>query len=180
LTNYEELSIKGTVSLEDFLKYNAYYTNRVLKRYFIYSFIILWAIAILLKMPLPSNSLLLMFVLIPQGIFALILSFLIFLTLNKALKRRAIKEYESDQIIKNEASYTFNNGGINQQIRRSNNFFEWSDIRLALEREEMFLLYVSKRKAIVLPKTFFGSSDEINLFKNIVSKNIDTSKVKLN
>ena len=178
--NNEELSIKGTVSLEDFLKYNAYYNNRVLKRYFIYSFFILWAIAILQKMPLPSNLLLMMFVLIPQGIFALILSFLIFLTLNKALKRRAIKEYESDQIIKNEASYTANSEGINQHIRRSNNFFEWRDIRLALEREEMFLLYVSKRKAIVLPKTFFGSNDEINLFKNIVSKNIETSKIKFN
>ncbi|TRM12177.1 YcxB family protein [Lentibacillus cibarius] len=118
------------------------------------------------------------FVFIPQGVIALILSIIIFLVLKKMFKRQAIKEYESDRLVKNEASYTFSSEGINQQIRRSNNFFEWSDIRLALEREEMFLLYVSKRKAIILPKRFFGSDDEFDLFKNIVSKNIETSKVK--
>jgi hypothetical protein len=38
----------------------------------------------------------------------------------------------------------FSGEGISQQAGRSNNFFDWSDIHLAREYEEMFLLYISK------------------------------------
>ncbi|WP_420796986.1 YcxB family protein [Alkalihalobacterium alkalinitrilicum] len=66
----------------------------------------------------------------------------------------------------------------NQQAGRSNNFFDWSDIHFEREYEMMFLLYISKHKAIILPKRFFELNDDIDLFKIIVSKHVETNKIK--
>lgn len=181
MSTNDELSIKGTLSLEDFLMYNKYHSQKFIKIYFIFSFFTLSALLIIQEMPqlLGASLLFSAIVLIPKFILALILSFLVILFVKKIiLKRQATKEYESDQLAKTETCYTFSNEGVNQKVRRSNNHYSWSDFQLSIELEEMFLLYVSKRKALVLPKRFFSSNDDIELFKRIVSENMDNSKMK--
>ncbi|WP_216828089.1 YcxB family protein [Alkalihalobacterium elongatum] len=69
---------------------------------------------------------------------------------------------------------------MSQQTGKSNNFFDWRDIHLAREYEKMFLLYISKHKAIILPTRFFESKDNLDLFKIIVSNNIEPNKIKFN
>ncbi|MBU9713977.1 YcxB family protein [Evansella tamaricis] len=170
----QELSIKGTVSLEDFSKYNAYHSKKSTYTYFFIILIGFWVILFLLELLVPDNLLFY----IPKGVLALVISLITIFSVKKSLKQRAMKEYESDKRIKNEISYTFSGEGISQQTGRSNNFFEWSDIHLAREYEEMFLLYISKHKAIILPKRFFQLNDDIDLFKIIVTKHIESSKNK--
>ncbi|SEN98088.1 hypothetical protein SAMN05192533_1365 [Mesobacillus persicus] len=112
MSTNQELSIKGTVSLEDFLKYNTYHSKTFTSIYFLISFIILWALGILFELPIPNDLLVWMIVSIPKAIQALILTILIFFALKKLLKRRATKEYESDQLLKTEINYKFNSEKI--------------------------------------------------------------------
>lgn len=174
MSNNKRLSIKGTLSLEDFIKYNKYHLNKTVTIYFIICFFILFAI---IQGPLSGD---LFFIIIFAGIPSLIISSLLFLFAKTVNKQRAIKEFNSDQLIKKETMYSFSSEGIEQKIRRSSNYFEWDDFLFAIEREEIFLLYVSKHKAIVLPKSFFSSTNEIVLFKGIVSTNMEASKVRFN
>ncbi|WP_369414031.1 YcxB family protein [Gracilibacillus salinarum] len=73
--------------------------------------------------------------------------------------------------------YTINNNGINQQVGRSNVFINWNDIVKGYEHKEMFCLYISSSKAILLPKRYFASNDDKLVFKKLVRQN--TNKVKL-
>ncbi|WP_078552038.1 YcxB family protein [Bacillus alkalicellulosilyticus] len=175
MTNGQELSIRGTVSLEDFIKYNTHHLKKFTYSYFFFSFFVFWLMALLLEFLMPDN---LLFT-IPKAVLALIFSLILIYGVKKILKKRVIKEYESDQRIKNEISYVIHREGIIQQLKRSNNHYDWTDLHFAAEYEEMFLLYISKQKAIVLPKRFFESHDDISLFKELISKNIETSKIKI-
>ncbi|MBU9722366.1 MULTISPECIES: YcxB family protein [Bacillaceae] len=176
MSNKKELSIKGTVRLEDFTKYNDYHSKKTTNAYFFLFFFCYWAILLLLELLMQDNFLFY----IPKWVLALIMSLITIYSVKKSIKKRAIKEYESDQRIKNEISYTFSNEGINQHAGLSNNFYEWREIYLAKEHEKMFLLYTSKHKAIILPKRFFELNDDMDLFKMIVSNNIvESSKMKL-
>ncbi|WP_083270565.1 YcxB family protein [Bacillus marinisedimentorum] len=56
---------------------------------------------------------------------------------------------------------------------------EWGDISVAKEDKDMFRLYVSKNKAIILLKRFFDSNDQKNVFKTLIKKNLESKKIKL-
>lgn len=51
--------------------------------------------------------------------------------------------------------------------------------KTADQHDELFRLHISKSKAMVLPKRFFNSKEEINSFKEIVKQNLDANKEKL-
>ncbi|SDB89752.1 YcxB-like protein [Pelagirhabdus alkalitolerans] len=172
MSTNQELSIKGKLTLEDFKMYNTHHLKKTVRMYFIICFVAMFAI---IHIPM-SGDLFLIFIF--AGIPSLIISSLLALFAKTVNKRRAIKEYKSDQLIKHEINYIFSHDGIHQKIRRSNNYYEWNDIQVAIEQKDMFLLYVSKNKAIVLPKSFFESSEKIDLFKKIISEYIETAKIK--
>ena len=92
---------------------------------------------------------------------------------------RIRKEYNSDRMIKSELSYTINKEGIKQKIRRSTTYYEWEDIFKVCEKKDMFLVYVSRNKAILLPKRYFNLDDEIVTFKNLVRDRLTEKKIKI-
>lgn len=108
---------------------------------------------------------------IPAGLILLLMFGLIFL--------RIRKEYNSDRMIKSELSYTINKEGIKQKIRRSTTYYEWEDIFKVCEKRDMFLVYVSRNKAILLPKRYFNLDDEIVTFKNLVRDRLTEKKIKI-
>lgn len=167
----EELSLSGKLTLEDFVKYNQYHTNKVLKVYFVICFIVLFFV---FQIPMSGDWL-------PIALFAglpsLLLSGLIYLYTSKVKKYQAIKEYKSDQLIKRDITYTFSSEGVIQITRKSNNRFDWIDFLKAQEYEELFLMYLSRNKAIVLPKRFFRSKTQMENFKHLVSDHINETEL---
>ena len=170
MTQSKELSLSGKLTLEDFIKYNHYHMNRGLKLYFAVCFLVLFLI---LQMPMSGSFFLILFF---AGIPALVLSSLLYVFARQVKKRQAINEYKSDQRIKHTISYTFSTDGVRQVVTKSDNHFEWEDFLELQEHTEMFLLYVSKNKAIVLPKRFFHSSGQMDDFRSKVSHNIAATK----
>ena len=100
------------------------------------------------------------------------------LFLSGLLRFRIRREYKSDRLIKNEIRYMITNDGINQQVKSSNSHLEWNDFIATFEHKDMFRLYISKHKAIVLPKRYFSSNEDRIYFKHIVEKNMPSKKVK--
>lgn len=168
--NNEEISISGTLTYAVFKKYNWYHKRKIVIGYFVFAFLcfiyvfsnfvsgvwfLVYPIVIFLS-------------LITSGIISLILLFLVFW--------KARQEYKSDKIIKNEVSFVIDNKGINQKVRSSNANIEWSDILVAKENKDMFRLYISKNKAIVLPKRFFISKEDIHTVKTLIERNLNSKK----
>ncbi|WP_345240653.1 YcxB family protein [Pontibacillus salipaludis] len=162
----EPVTVSGTLTVDEFKKYQAYHVRRinlsfffVLLVLFTYMFVsvidAIWFISIWFAA---------LFALVPSGFFLLSVK-----TFNR---HRAKKEFESDSIAHNEMTYTFSEEGVHQKVRRSDNYYEWSDFSSLEETPELFLLYVSKRKAIVLPKRFFKNKEQQEQFKQIVRESI--------
>lgn len=165
LSHYEEIAISGTIKASDFVLTNMYHFKKALIRNTIFVFLLVWMLFMLLAGELISSV-------ISQGILALIVSFLAFFIWRVIIKRRALREYQSDQVIQHKIRYIISNDGVHQQSIRSTTNYQWSDIRLALEYKEMFLLYLSNQKVIILPKRFFESHDDVNTLKSFVTNNV--------
>ncbi|WP_158234693.1 YcxB family protein [Lentibacillus sediminis] len=85
-------------------------------------------------------------------------------------KRRLRREFESDKQAQNEVTFTINEERIHQKTINSTTEINWSDIFSAYEHKKMFRLYVSRNKVIVLPKRYFHSQQEIELFRDIAKQ----------
>ncbi|QKY68864.1 YcxB family protein [Lentibacillus sp. CBA3610] len=166
-----EVAINGILTYEDFKKYTKYHQQKIVVNYFFVSIIVSMAVFSLI---LPVSLFLLFLVYLPLSLLISGAVTLTFMLMARLLSRR---EYKSDRAAKSEMSYVINNQGILQKRGKSSTYFEWDDIIKAYENKELFRLYVSKSKAIVLPKRFFSTKDDIESFKSILRENLDTKRV---
>ncbi|WP_404460582.1 YcxB family protein [Sutcliffiella horikoshii] len=164
----EIISVSGVVSQEIFKKFLGYHIqslNRMvltvlLLGFFLYIWVMLdigWFFAL---------------------ITAVILWGIIKLMLTIVINFRSAKEYKSDKLMQNEVFLTISEDGIQQKRRKAEAFWEWDDILSIHEQKDMFLFYVSKNKAVLLPKSFMVNHEMIKLRK-IIHNNALTQKVKL-
>ncbi|WP_353733608.1 YcxB family protein [Rossellomorea vietnamensis] len=72
----------------------------------------------------------------------------------------------------------FSSDEIQQKIRKSTNYLEWNDILKVREHPDMFQLYISRNKAILLPNSYFNSKADKEKFKQLIYKNVSKEKVK--
>ncbi|WP_066190353.1 YcxB family protein [Gracilibacillus timonensis] len=173
MSEYQEIHASGTITYNEFQKYNSYHSKKTVIAISLFSFFSI----VLLGIIIADGS---YFILVPFSIIlASIVAVISILILVTAFRIRARREYNSDFLMTKEITYTINDNGITQQItKKSHNFIEWNYIVKGYEDDDMFRLYVSRNKAIVLPKRFFTSENDLTIFKKIISKNIN--KMKLN
>ncbi|UCZ53515.1 YcxB family protein [Bacillus shivajii] len=173
MTHKEEVTVSGALKLDDLLHHNRYHNKKFVLGYFLFAFILMF----ILSANAITGSLIL--VVIINGFIALLVAGTVTFIFIFLLRLKVSKEFKSDQMIKSEMTYTVNEEGINQTLKRSNTHYEWTDILSVYEQDVLFQLYVSKNKAILLPKRFFETKQERELFKDIVTRYITTKKVKL-
>ena len=173
LQNQEaEVYAAGTFTYEDYKKHNNYHQKKMVISFAIFAFLIGMIV-------FPLNMSGSWIIIIPIFfVVSLIISAIGTLFLIGLLRLRVRREFKSDQLIKNEIRYSITNEGINQQVKRSNSHLEWSDFISAFEHKDMFRLYISKHKAIVLPKRYFASKEDRISFKQIIETNMPSKKVK--
>ncbi|WP_066190358.1 YcxB family protein [Gracilibacillus timonensis] len=172
MANIDELEItaEGALTYDEFKKYNMYRLRKILIGFFFITFFLEVCLCwILYKM----QNLPFIFY-IGTCLFASgLVTFLAF----KTYKKRIKKEFNNDRLASKEMTYTINQEGINYQVGKSQVCIEWGDIVKGAEHKDMFCLYISSIKAIVLPKRYFKSDEDIMAFKQLISTNTD--KVKL-
>ena len=166
----EEVSFKGKLTFEDYRKSSFYHSrNRFLKTLlilFISYTLVFWGIytkrfdttAILLAL---SCS-------IVTEIFLIITTYF-----------RIKSVFYSESLLKLEQNYFANMDGISIKTEQTNALYLWNDIIASKEYKDMFILQVSKIKAMVIPKRYFSSEDDIKCFKSLIIEKSMSSKVKL-
>ncbi|WP_416147820.1 YcxB family protein [Salipaludibacillus sp. HK11] len=173
MSNMEKVSIKGTLSYKDFKQHNFHHQKNILIGFFLFALLLVFSMLITSVFS-GSPSLVLLISLVIAAIVAGITTLILILLITFRIR----KEFKSDQMIKNELRYIYSDEGINQQIKKSNVYIEWADILKAYEHKEMFRVYISKNKVLVMPKRFFGSQKDITLFKALVNKHVGEEKMR--
>ncbi|WP_064094146.1 YcxB family protein [Rossellomorea aquimaris] len=176
-----ELSVRGTLTIKEYKKFSSFHTRGWIKWLVLSTFLLIFPfITYILYNPRDifyfENMAAIFLV---SSTVSVSISILFFLYAKLIIRIKATREYKSDQLIKNEFTYTFHENGINQKRGRSITYIEWNDIVSIREYPPMFLIYVSKNKAIVIPKRFFELSEEIMLFKKIMNENVASEKNKI-
>jgi YcxB-like protein len=172
----DTLILRGTLTKKEFTKHGDYHFKKILHTIFL-SFMIFSFLTYVIA-TWNAEDLDDVFSYIFFALFSLILSSVLLIGLKIITKLKAYREYKSDPLVKREITYIISSQEIHQKIGKSNNYLEWEQIRTAYENTEMFRLYVSRAKAIVLPKRYFASEEEIQLLKRLITKNLSKDKVK--
>jgi YcxB-like protein len=173
-----DVSVSGTLTSKEYKKFSSFHTNKWVMWFVISTYILFFS---LLSYILYSPGDIFNFgemasLLFVSSTVSILIALLFFLYAKGIIRFKAAREYKSDHLIKNEITYTFSENGINQKRGKSINYIDWNEIVFIKEYSPMFLIYVSKNKAIVLPKRFFESDEQIKIFKNMIKENVPLEK----
>ncbi|TYS58523.1 YcxB family protein [Sutcliffiella horikoshii] len=177
LPENDTLVLRGTLTEKEFVKYGYYHFKKL---HMILFYFLLFFTFLVFAVPTTKavEADLYIYFYLLYAIISLVVSLPALLLGKFAVKVKASSEYKSDQLIKNEMTYTFNANEIQQKFDRSIGYYDWNQIQAAYESKDMFRLYVSRAKAIILPKRFFSSEVEIQLLKSLIKENLSKEKVK--
>lgn len=107
-------------------------------------------------------------ILLSAGITLLVfLPLLFFLVVHQAKNN-----YKKDPALKENSGVEISNQGITLTTSDKDVLAEWKYFYSIKELKNLFILYYSSSKAIVLPKRVFHSKDDIELFKKLFLTNM--------
>jgi hypothetical protein len=175
-TEKDTLILHGTLTKKEFTMHGDYHFKKILHTIFL-SFMIFSFLTFVIP-TWNAEDLDKVFSYIIFALFSLVLSSILLVGLKIITKLKTAREFKSDPLVKKEITYIISSQEIHQKIGKSNNYLEWGQIRTAYEHTDMFRLYVSRAKAIVLPKRYFASEEEIQLLKRMIITNLSKDKVK--
>lgn len=89
-------------------------------------------------------------------------------------------QYKTDPILKNERQFSIQKDGLHISTKNSEVFYGWDGLRSACDYKNIYLLYVSALRMIMIPKRFFDKEEEIEAFERLLSAHISSEKIKLN
>ncbi|KSU63674.1 hypothetical protein AS034_05350 [[Bacillus] enclensis] len=176
-----ELSVRGTLTAKEYKKFSSFHTSRWILWITISTYIVLFLGLIYIQYN-PGDIFNfgdMAAILLISSTVSVCITALIFLYAKVIIRVKATREYKSDQLIKNELIYTFSDTGIIQKRGRSISAIDWNEIVSIKEFAPMFLIYVSRNKAMVIPKRFFESDEKIKLFKKMINENVTAEKNKI-
>ena len=156
-----EIKVSGLISEDAMKEYIVFHSNRTRIWYVILAISLYF---VLLQVALPDVSII--FILVASLFMGMIVWFMV----PKMYSKKGIKEYRSDQLMQQEVFYTINAEGIYQKVRRSEMLTRWEDISSIHETKNLFLFYISKNKAIVIPQKFLLKSEMQRLRQLIKEK----------
>ncbi|GAA0300275.1 hypothetical protein GGQ92_001512 [Gracilibacillus halotolerans] len=157
------LYASGILSKEEFVKLNVFHRRG-------FSFIVSIFVPLYFFITNDYNFNLNFILLIP---FMFIFILLLIIMSKMLFKYSARKQFDSDPLARLERKYTITTTGITEQIiGKSHVDFKWSDVKKSFELDHLFVLYISNRSALLIPKKFFNSAEDISAFKEIANENL--------
>ncbi|WP_079478882.1 YcxB family protein [Halobacillus salinus] len=179
----EHVIVSGVFRVEDVREYHAAHLWKLkwlsFTAIFLLSTLTIFSVIHFTYLDLFFNTLWSMQLGIAVGV-SLIPASLTLITSKIALNHRSASEYKSDPTLRSAITYTFGEEAIKQEKGESTSYFGWNDILSVQEHRGMYLLYLSKYKAIVLPKRFFETEAQQDSFQDVVASHVDASKLNWN
>ena len=159
-----EYSIKGKLSFSDYkdflLASLIYKKHRLIILILCCAFIIYQFVYTVLK---TSNILTAIIELFP-----LIILILIYFVIFKMFTKRT---YKTDSIMQQEMIYTFSEKGICWSTERGSFNYKISDFRKFIFSKKLIAIYISNRKAILIPRHFFESKEQEEKIELFIKEN---------
>ncbi|WP_162297068.1 YcxB family protein [Sporolactobacillus pectinivorans] len=162
------LNFSGTLTLQEFQKYQWHYKFRAVI-YGMMSYFIFWmGIGYFVQYNLLGMIVILILLTISFG-SALFVG-----------NRRTKREYKDNKRLSAMTShYIFKDTGITISNPTGSTQYDWSEIRQIREYNDMFLLYITRKMAIIIPKRFIGSQEKLVEFRDMLNNHYQYSKIKL-
>ncbi|UMZ72571.1 YcxB family protein [Natranaerofaba carboxydovora] len=83
------------------------------------------------------------------------------------------KELEKDKLLREKMQYVINKDGIIQKVKdKSRTDLTWKDLSFIKELSNSFVIYLPRKQAFLIPKSFFKSKQEEDIFREIVQRNL--------
>ncbi len=165
------INIEGQLTYEEFKQYSRHHSRKVLTRYFLIVFLI--SIMGVYFMAFDDLGWFLT-ISLPLSI-----TYMGYITLKVVLKFFNKQHYDRNPMLKQKMKYMINAKSIRLTSDRLQSRYVWDEILSTTEYKDMFLLYVTKTSALILPKRYFKSKEEIGQFKGLLKEKIDPKKLKL-
>ncbi|OIJ14539.1 hypothetical protein BKP35_06590 [Anaerobacillus arseniciselenatis] len=162
--------IEGQLTYEEFKQYSEYHTKKILMRYFISVFLIMF-IAIYITMFEEFGWFLT--VALPLSI-----TYIGFVFLKFILKMINKRHYDQNPMLKQKMKYVISTKTIRLNSEQLQSKYSWEEIRSTIEYRDMFLLYVTKTSALILPKRYFQTKEDISQFKALLQDRLEAKKLK--
>ncbi|WP_404429597.1 YcxB family protein [Sutcliffiella horikoshii] len=156
-----EIKVSGLISEEAMKEYMVFHSNKTRIWYVILSVLLYF---VLIRIAIPDVSIIFMVV------ASLFMGTIVWFMIPKMYSKKGIKEYRSDQLMQQEVFYTINAEGIHQKVSRTEMLTRWEDILSIHETKNLFLIYISKNKAIVIPQIFLLKS-EMQRLRQLIKEN---------
>lgn len=161
----KEITAKGSLAFAQYMKFIMY---RQRKTFFIVSIVSLPMFIVLYNgLDIINVHSLSIF----DYVLVLLSSLIYVLLILLGMFFKFFREYKSDSLIRQEMTYILTSNSISQVTKKVTATYYWNDFITIKEQKDLFLLYLSKTRAMVIPKTFFKNTEDIRQFKQFVKDN---------
>ncbi|SHN27656.1 YcxB family protein [Gracilibacillus kekensis] len=164
MENEQPLVFGGKLSIKDFEKYTLFHSRKL----FIVMFVLVFLLVYVLSNGLVVESLSISTII--DITLAAVFGLVGVVVLYGRLYQIARKNYKSESLMKLFQTYTVDESRIIMETEQSKVTYHWSDVRSIHELNDMFLLYVAVRKAMVIPKKYFNNNEDMETFKLFLNK----------
>ena len=89
------------------------------------------------------------------------------------------RHYDQNPMLKQKMKYVISTNTIRLTSEQLQSKYSWEEIRSTVEYKDMFLLYVTKTSALILPKRYFQTKEDISQFKALLQEKLEAKKLKL-
>jgi len=158
-----EYTIKGRLSFTDYkdflLASLIYKKHRLIILILCFALIIFNCVSTALKAPNMLTAII--------EFFPFIVLILIYFIIYKVFTKRS---YKTDSVIQKEMSYTFSEEGIYWATDRGSYNYKIEDFRSYFFSKRVIAIYISNRKAIVIPRHFFESKEQEEKIEKLIKE----------
>jgi len=109
---------------------------------------------------------------------AVIVAMVLWFISRSNLIRKSKKAFESDNLAQQAQTYTISDDGIEYQSESGQGRMKWEDLHKIGETLNLYVLFVSSNRALLIPKRSFPTAAEATAFKDLARKHMYSYRVK--
>lgn len=168
MNNQESIAVKLALTEKEYIFLSLYMKMKstifvLTCFFFLYVAVFYLIIDVTLLINIIISAFLILFIILPMVLFV--------------LSYRAKKEFRSSRSLQQEVIVEFSKLGYDLTTEHESNHRGWDYIYSVRELKNSFVVYYSAYTATLYPKRCFDSKQDTEVFKELVSKHIESNKV---
>lgn len=167
-----EINVKTKLEAKDIKEFNLDYSSKSRALMGVILFIFYLAVMIIVSDRRDTE-----YIIILAGIAAVI-SFVSWFLNKKSVERRSGKAYALDKSAQMEQKYHISENSIDYESESGSGTIKWSEILRVTETKNLFLIFVSTNRTLIIPKNSFVTEKEQTTFRSFIKKNIPPKPIK--